>query len=383
MNEVMEPVGGIVGVKRVVKRRHKRDKITLNHIIGVSKKTGLMIPIIVCAAIFCASVIGHGAVDSMVNTVTISRDGVVAQIETFDTTVEDVMEHTGITLGANDRVTPPLDTVIGEDTVVTVERAMEVTVVDGEEEPQKVVTYNGTVEEMLESQDIEVGAQDTLNASPESNVVNGMTVKIDRITKEQETRTEEVPFETEYQQSSDLYKGEEKVTQEGTAGVRTIVEEITYKNGEETVRTQISNEITTAPVNRVIVQGTKDKPAPQPAVTAEANTQTGASEGSGDNTVTLPDGSVVQVKAVISGESTAYTHTGNRTATGVWPSVGTVSVDPKVIPLGSRLYITGYGYGVAQDTGGAIKGNRVDVFLDTYDACIQWGRRAVTIYVLD
>lgn len=74
--------------------------------------------------------------------------------------------------------------------------------------------------------------------------------------------------------------------------------------------------------------------------------------------------------------STAYTHTGNRTATGTWPKAyHTVAVDPRVIPLGSWMYIEGYGYARAEDTGGAIRGNIVDVFFDSYYECIQWGRK--------
>ena len=82
-------------------------------------------------------------------------------------------------------------------------------------------------------------------------------------------------------------------------------------------------------------------------------------------------------------ESTAYTWTGNRTATGTWPSRGTVAVDPRVIPLGTELHIEGYGPAVAADTGGAIQGQRVDLYMDTEHECWQWGRRKVEVRVLE
>ena len=83
-------------------------------------------------------------------------------------------------------------------------------------------------------------------------------------------------------------------------------------------------------------------------------------------------------------ESTAYTHTGYPTATGAWPVAHhTVAVDPSVIPMGTKMYVEGYGYAVAQDTGGAIVGNIIDVFLDSEWECIQWGRRHVMVYILD
>ena len=81
-------------------------------------------------------------------------------------------------------------------------------------------------------------------------------------------------------------------------------------------------------------------------------------------------------------EATAYTWTGNRTASGTWPAVGTVAVDPNVIPLGSVLYVEGYGPAVAADTGGDIKGQRVDLYMDSYEEAIQFGRREVQIEVV-
>lgn len=90
-------------------------------------------------------------------------------------------------------------------------------------------------------------------------------------------------------------------------------------------------------------------------------------------------GRVVRVHVM---EATAYTWTGNRTATGTWPGRGTVAVDPAVIPLGSELYVEGYGLAVAADTGGDIKGHRIDLYYLTEDECWEFGRRQVRVEVL-
>lgn len=82
-------------------------------------------------------------------------------------------------------------------------------------------------------------------------------------------------------------------------------------------------------------------------------------------------------------EATAYTWTGQRTASGTWPAVGTVATDPEVIPLGTKLWVEGYGEAVAEDTGGAVKGNIIDVYLDTESECWQWGRRMVEVRILE
>ncbi|MCF8010495.1 MAG: hypothetical protein K9L17_05980 [Clostridiales bacterium] len=81
--------------------------------------------------------------------------------------------------------------------------------------------------------------------------------------------------------------------------------------------------------------------------------------------------------------STAYTYTGHNTATGISPRRGIVAVDPEVIPLGTRLYVEGYGYCVALDTGGAVKGKRIDLFMQTRSKALRWGRRNVNVYVLE
>lgn len=86
-------------------------------------------------------------------------------------------------------------------------------------------------------------------------------------------------------------------------------------------------------------------------------------------------------------ESTAY-YGHATTASGLKPvrnpdGISTVAVDPNVIPLGSKVYVSGYGVAIAADTGGAIKGNIIDVYLNSYEECMSWGRRQVTVQILE
>lgn len=80
-------------------------------------------------------------------------------------------------------------------------------------------------------------------------------------------------------------------------------------------------------------------------------------------------------------KATAYSYTGSRTFTGTWPKKGTIAVDPAVIPLRSLLYVEGYGWGIAEDTGGAIKGNQIDVFFENEEDALRWGQRMVKVKI--
>lgn len=81
--------------------------------------------------------------------------------------------------------------------------------------------------------------------------------------------------------------------------------------------------------------------------------------------------------------ATAYTHTGNRTATGIYPYVGVIAVDPNYIPLGTKVYVEGYGVAIAADTGGLIKGNKIDLFMDSESECDEWGIQTRKLYILN
>lgn len=82
-------------------------------------------------------------------------------------------------------------------------------------------------------------------------------------------------------------------------------------------------------------------------------------------------------------EATAYAYTGSPTCTGVMPKAGrTIAVDPRIIPLGSKVYIEGLGTFIAQDTGGAIKGRIIDIYMNTEAECNAWGRRSVIVHII-
>lgn len=175
------------------------------------------------------------------------------------------------------------------------------------------------------------------------------------------TVLEPVPFGTREVSDPALPAGILAVAEPGAAGVLTQVFEDELVDGAVVVSTPLSRD-QTPPRDRVVRVGTGAAPA-APAAPA-------------------PDlaGAPTSFARAIAGSSTAYCDVGH-TATGTMAGPGSIAVDPTVIPLGSHLYVPGYGYGWAVDTGGAIKGTIVDVWMSC-PAAVQWGRRQLTIYVL-
>lgn len=113
------------------------------------------------------------------------------------------------------------------------------------------------------------------------------------------------------------------------------------------------------------------------------NSSNNSGSGSGNSNTGSP---TTDYKKVIQAEATAYSG-GTITAMGLKPvrnpnGISTIAVYPSVIPLGSKVYIPGYGYAIASDTGGAIKGNKIDLYMNSEQACNAWGRRPVTVYVI-
>ncbi|MBE7033463.1 MAG: hypothetical protein E7406_04460 [Ruminococcaceae bacterium] len=188
-----------------------------------------------------------------------------------------------------------------------------------------------------------------------------------------ETVTEEVNFNIIKRLNPMLEAGAIETVQEGENGEKKVTYEVKYEKGTEVSREVISEEIVKEPVDKIVEYGNKN-------ASAEAPVNTG----------------VLDYKYVITCEATAYDLSpeenggyAGQTATGVPLDKGVIAVDPRVIPLGSRVYIEAidgswsYGYAVAADTGGAIKGKRVDLCYRTRSECIQFGRRKCRVYILN
>ena len=239
-----------------------------------------------------------------------------------------------------------------------------------------------TVSSLLERMDVTPGPLVMVAVDLSDDAVT-LTVS-DQITYYDEV-TETVSYETVRRANPDLPKGTETVVQQGKDGVRTAIYEVVWSEGQQVSRQFVEEQDSTA-VNEIVEYGTGAK-----TVSATDRIASVAKNADGSGTLTFTSGATLNFSGVKSMTATAYTAgyggADYCTATGTTVRVGTVAVDKSVIPLGTRMYIVAsdgsviYGMAVAEDTG--VKGNKVDLYYDTYQQCINFGRRTCTVYILE
>lgn len=297
------------------------------------------------------------------NNIEITDEGQTRSLLTPVSTVEEALTEALILVRPDDKVSPELDTPLEEGMKINIIRAVPCEVhVDGE--VIELNTTKDTVEEVLAKAEIELEDKDKLNHELDDSITEDLKIEIIRVKREVITEAEEIDFKTLRKNDGNLERGKTRVEREGQKGLREYEIEITYEDGEEVDRTVLSEEVTKEPVNRVVKVGTK-APKPTPAPTRGGDEAT--------RTLTV--------------EATAYTSqdpgVGTITATGERLRHGIIAVDPRVIPLGTKLYVPGYGYGIAADTGGAIIGNKIDLAYESRSEALRFGRRMKTIRIYD
>ncbi len=313
-------------------------------------------------------------------------DGKTTKTLTFNEgTVADAIKAAGLTLSKNDSVSLSQDTQLAPDMEITIARFYNIKVTLHGKEMTKEVPA-GTVEDTLAYLDIALDKADVMNVDAKTEVKEGLSIVIDKVTYKEVKTTEEVAYQTVIKDTEELYQGETSVATQGANGERTIVSKEKYVNGKLVSTEEVSNQVTKKPVDEVILNGTKE-------VISQVYTNSGEiSVNETEGLLTDVNGNQVKYTNVLTGSGTAYyAPAGALTATGRLARYGVVAVDPDIIPYGSILYIVSndgqvvYGYAVAGDTGGALWAGTaiVDLYYNTYDECCQFGRRDVTIYVLD
>lgn len=299
--------------------------------------------------------------------VVLTLDGKTLTVKTNAPDVAGFLREQKITHQDQDLIFPPLSSSIEEGMHIVIEHATSVIVeLDGKK--KKVLTVASTVRGAIQQAGVELGEADKITPGPEVRITKNLQIIIIKAVISLDSNRVAVPYRTITQEDSSLPKGRAVVVQEGKEGLALQIYNVKSVDNQEIERELHAQRYICAPVDEVIKVGTKRVVSAKPARTGSTPAVT-VSRGGGRTLV-------LKGTAYSPGHGSGY-----GTASGMRAQYGVVAVDPRVIPLGTKLYVEGYGEAVAGDTGGAIKGNRIDLCYNSESECVAFGRRDVVVHI--
>lgn len=222
-----------------------------------------------------------------------------------------------------------------------------------------------TVREALQDAHVTLDADDEVFPTLDSALPNDGTIRVTRISYREGVMEEKVPYRTVVRPPS---RGKRPyhptVMSEGRAGLKRTTYRVKVVDGQERERVTVGAEVVRQPVNQVVI-------ARNPGALGSRGAYTGA------RTLT------VLATAYDPGPGSCGKYADGRTCNGKRAGYGIIAVDPKVFPLGAKLHVPGYGYGIAADVGGAIKGNRIDLGYNSRRGALKWGKKRVRVTIVD
>lgn len=246
-------------------------------------------------------------------------------------------------------------------------RATDVTIVSGSIR-LRVLAAGPTVADVLRREGIALGTYDRVTPKPDQPLHQGEQITIVRVTEWVTRMRRSVAAPVEHRISYQMRPGAVKVLSRGKPGEEEVTLRYIQREGKPLATRIVSHHLLAKPKPKVIAEGVGDW----------SRFRTLASRGGAS-------GGTIAYTA-IEMRASAYTPycagCDGYTATGQRAGYGIVAVDPSFIPLGTRLFIPGYGPAIAGDTGSAIRGDRIDLCFDTRAEAMAFGRRAITVYVL-
>ena len=309
------------------------------------------------------------------NEITLDLDGKVTEVVSYSRTVEDFIESEEINIKEGAYISVPLNTKIKQDTKLTIKNPKDYTIDEGGMLVD-ITSLHTKTEDILKDAGIELGELDYTLPDLDKETPPNTTIEIYRVKEVIETKDIEIPYEEQVSMNKDVDRGVIKVTQEGKNGIRRSETKNKYVNGVLESSVIVKDEVITEPVTRLVEKGSKE------LVVA---TSRGDTRYRRKVTMTA---TAYDISYESTGKGPEHKYYG-LTASGTQARPGVVAVDPKVIPLGTKLYIESldgrpdYGFAIAEDTGGAIKGNKIDLFFNTKAECYSFGRRKVNVYILE
>jgi 3D (Asp-Asp-Asp) domain-containing protein/uncharacterized protein YabE (DUF348 family) len=305
-------------------------------------------------------------------------------VESYASTVDEVLEDAGITLQDTDLVSVDQSSEVVQLNITHPQYAS--VLCDGAVTTASI-TDGETVGQLLEQLYISLGENDLLSADLDATLSAGDAIQIQRVDVTYYTEESYTPYDTQVIADPTLARGETSLVQAGVEGKTTYTyQQTSIEGGEPTTELYSTDYEEMQP--EITAYGTKVSFRTPTGLSQSKDAITNIDDKAG--TLTLASGKTYQLKSTTTVTCTAYTaNQGARTASGRVAQVGVVAVDPRVFPMGSKLLIQSedgsflYGVAVAGDTGGAIKGHIIDLYFNSNSECINFGRRTCTVYVLE
>jgi len=304
-------------------------------------------------------------------------DGRAIKTITCKNSVREFLHELSIKLAKEDIVKPSPATRLKDEgyNYICIRMARKITITVADRQPKTIKSTRRYIYQLLSDYGVALNSEDRVCPVPQTPLVDGMKINVTKVKHRVYAEREVIPYRVIYRDDPTIAEGDEVVAQEGQVGIIKKTRKIYYKNHEISSENIIKKELICEPVNKIVLVGTKVEPSYIPPSPPPVEL---ASHGS------LKSGSCITMEATAYEPSTKSCGpcASGYTATGLPARYGVVAVDPYVIPLGSHLYVEGYGYAIAADKGTAITGNRIDLCFDTYEDAINYGRRTVKVYLL-
>ncbi|HWQ72226.1 MAG TPA: ubiquitin-like domain-containing protein [Desulfitobacteriaceae bacterium] len=274
--------------------------------------------------------------------------------KTVGEALTDLSERYGLGIKDLDEVNVPRSDALVANMELNVRRSIPVHIqVDGQETDTYLAPR--TVAETMDKLGITLGEMDMVSLPLDYTLVPDDKIQIIRVVEKVETEKTEIPYPVVAQDADFPLGLPDRIVSRGSNGLQEQTVKLRLEDGKEVQREVLNQRIVMEPVSQVVSRGA----------------QTTISRG----------GSSYHFKRAIMMTATAYCMPGGTTATGASVRQGIVAVDPGVIPLGTKVYVDGYGPAVALDTGGAIRGKRIDLYMNSREAALSWGVRSIIVYV--
>ncbi|MGA8534906.1 MAG: ubiquitin-like domain-containing protein [Candidatus Tumulicola sp.] len=301
------------------------------------------------------------------HTIAFQANGTTVRQSTTAATVGDFLRERGITVGEHDFVDPAASVPLSDGLLVTYRAAASVTIQAGSQTIDAVSSAEN-VGALLNERHVQLAPGDVVQPSLADPFPPNGIVRIDRVLTWIRDEKHVLPAKTVHRFDFSMVPGTSKTISAGAAGERDVIVRYTRRDDGTVQRWIVASHVTRAPHPHIVAVGADEAAA---FARFEAHGVAGMES--------IAASAMLMV-------ATAYTANcagcGGVTASGRPAGRGVVAVDPRVIPLGTRLFIPGYGPAIAGDTGGAIHGLRIDLGFGSLREATLFGRRQVTVYRL-